>query len=143
MKSSIRSARLPHFVLFTAILTILACQREMSTAPPSPEDMRISADWAAWINRMPPGPPSLHVEGTLHMPHPGYHAELMPRQPQGINPAILLMDMHLEEVDGPVAQVLTDIPVNYSEDPYDGPCNQVQIFYPNGDSVLLPLTEAF
>lgn len=125
------------------VFALSACRHEPSDPPaddaPPP---RINAEWAAWVNRMPPGPPSLHVSGTLHMPHPGFEATLMPKSPQGFNPAILMMDLHVKELDGMWPQVLTDLPVNYVEDPYDGRYTQVHIFYPDGDSVLLELTEA-
>lgn len=128
---------------FLLQFAFLACRYE-APAPPADgtHSPRISAEWAAWINRMPPGPASLHVSGTLHMPHPGFEATLVPKSPQGFNPAILMMDLHVEELDGMWPQVLTDLPVSYVEDPYDGRYTQVHIFYPDGDSVLLDLTEA-
>lgn len=134
---------LPVLVLLGAVLS--ACQHESSppedTSPVS--DMRIKADWSAWVNKMPPGPPSFHISGTLHMPHPGFEATLTPRRPQGINPKILMMDLKVKELDGVWAQVLTDIEVKYVEDPYEADYDQVHILYPNGDSVFLELTVAY
>jgi hypothetical protein len=104
--------------------------------------MRIKADWAAWVNKMPPGPASFHVAGTLHMPHPGFEVVLVPTRPQGINPKILMLNLMLRELDGMWAQVLTDIETKYVIDPYDGDYRQVHIFYPNGDSVFLELNVA-
>jgi hypothetical protein len=103
----------------------------------------LETEWAAWVNRMPPGPQSLHISGTVRMPHPGFAVSLVPRQPQGFNPAILMMDLEIRELDGMWAQVLTDMTVNYQEDPYRGAYSQVHIFYPDGDSVLIDLSEAF
>lgn len=131
-------------ILVFAGLIVSACQTDASSPRDSSSvsDMRIKADWAAWVNKMPPGPPSFHVEGTLHMPHPGFEATLMPSRPQGVNPKVLMMDLKVKELDGMWAQVLTDIPVKYVEDPYEGDYEQVHIFYPNGDSVFLELTVA-
>jgi hypothetical protein len=104
----------------------------------------LAAEWSAWVNRMPPGPASLHVHGKLTMPHPGFELRLAPRVPQGFNPKILMMDLEVRELDGMWAQVLTEMEVSYVEDPYRvGGYTQVHIFYPNGDSVLIDLIEAF
>lgn len=146
VRSSVCRPR-PWVLLFLAfsVAAVAACQRETATPEgKSPvRDMRIKADWSAWVNKMPPGPASFHVDGTLHMPHPGFEATLMPTRPQGINPKVLMMDLRVEQLDGMWAQVLTDIPVKYVEDPYEGDYEQVHIFYPNGDSVFLELTVAY
>lgn len=138
----------PLLFIFAALLTagwLGACER---TPPaddePAPDsDLRIKADWSAWVSKMPPGPASFHVEGTLHLPHAGFDASLTPRSPQGFNPHILMLDLNLTEREGMSAQVLTDLPVKYILDPYDGDYEQVHILYPNGDSVFLELTVAY
>ncbi len=66
------------------LLLVLALSACRQNSPPSPvadaQPPRLHAGWAAGVNRMPPGPPSLHVSGTLHMPHPGFEATLMPKR---------------------------------------------------------------
>lgn len=52
-----------------------------------------SRRWHAWINRMPPGPPTLHVVGEVMLPASGSAATLIAKSPQGINPRILLLDL--------------------------------------------------
>lgn len=64
-------------------------------------------DWHAWINAMPPGPNSLHVVGEVQVGNPGVVPELTVREPQGINPAILLLDLHLVQRPGMWPQVMT------------------------------------
>jgi hypothetical protein len=104
----------------------------------------LEAEWSAWVNRMPPGPASLHVHGRVTMPHPGFEVRLARRTPQGFNPAILMMDLEVRELEGMWAQVLTEMEVSYVEDPYrTGGYRQVHIFYPGGNSVLIDLVEAF
>ncbi len=77
-----------------------------------------SKNWKAWHDTMPGSPPTLHVKGEVTCPTSGYSANLVPRVPQGINPAIYIMDL---EVTPPgegtvVHQTVTDVPVHYSED---------------------------
>jgi hypothetical protein len=64
-------------------------------------------NWHAWINAMPPGPNNLHVVGEVLVGNPGIQGELTIRQPQGINPAILLLDLHLVQRPGMWPQVMT------------------------------------
>ena len=77
-------------------------------------------DWNACIDRMPPRQPTLHVMGTCEFPTAGYSVELRPKDPQGINPADLLLELHVTEPTGPAAQVVTAVDVRYvQEDPPD------------------------
>jgi len=66
-----------------------------------------------------PGPgstPTLHVTGTCTFNTAGYSAELR-RIRQGINPKDLLLELVVHEPSGDVAaEVLTDVPVRYSEE---------------------------
>lgn len=42
---------------------------------------------------MPGSPPTLHIKGRIIFPAPDYSAVLVPRVPQGNNPAIYLFDL--------------------------------------------------
>ena len=57
-----------------------------------------TSDWKAWVNKMPgPGTPhhnTLHVVGTVDT-YSKDLAYLQKREPQGINPHILLLDLHV------------------------------------------------
>lgn len=69
-------------------------------------------DWSAYINIMPPGPSTFHVNGTLVLPTGGFEARLEPARPQGFNPTILLMNLILS----PSATATeTRIPVRYKD----------------------------
>lgn len=59
-----------------------------------------SKDWYAWINLMPPPPDDFHVVGEVLVPNPGVDPLLVPKNPQGINPEILLMDLLLIQRPG-------------------------------------------
>ena len=58
----------------------------------------------------------LTVHGTCTFNTAGYTVELQRTQPQGINPVDLLLDKIVHPPTGPVAQVVTDVEVTYSEE---------------------------
>ena len=73
------------------------------------------ADWSAWIDKMPPPPDALHVRGQVAVPNPGVDVFLYKKQPQGINPGILLLDLVLVQRPGIWPQVVTLKPAAYEE----------------------------
>ena len=85
-------------------------------------------DWYAWINLMPPAPDDFHVVGEVLVPNPGVDPVLSPRVPQGINPAILLLDLHLIRQPGIWPQVLVWKPVRYDKVVSGKQYTQVQVF---------------
>jgi hypothetical protein len=70
-------------------------------------------DWYSWVNLMPPPPDDFHVTGEVLVGNPGVQAELVPRVPQGIKPAILLLDLHLVQRPGMWPQVMTWVQARY------------------------------
>jgi hypothetical protein len=70
-------------------------------------------DWYAWIDTTPPKPDELHVIGEITVGNPGIYAVLLKRVPQGINPRILLLDLHLMQKSGMWPQIVTCIAVRY------------------------------
>jgi hypothetical protein len=64
-------------------------------------------DWYAWLNTMPPRPDDFHVTGDVMVSNPGIIALLTMKSPQGINPDILLLDLHLVQQPGMWIQVMT------------------------------------
>lgn len=69
--------------------------------------------WYAWINLMPPKPYELHAVGDVRVGNPGVIVELRPREPQGANPAILLLDLHLVDRPGMWPQVMSWVQCRY------------------------------
>lgn len=69
----------------------------------------------AWIDEMPPGPSTFHIGGEVTVANPGVQAVLTKRQPQGINPAILLMELNLVQKPGTWMQNITCASVTFSE----------------------------
>jgi hypothetical protein len=66
-------------------------------------------------NRMPGAEPELRVTGEIECPTPGYRLELRPHEPQGINPADLMLDLLATAPSGEVPQVVTWESVSYHE----------------------------
>lgn len=59
-----------------------------------------SEGWYAWLNKMPSGPNTFHVVGDVLVSNPGVTALLTMREPQGINPNILMLDLTLVQQPG-------------------------------------------
>jgi hypothetical protein len=72
-------------------------------------------DWTARFLRVASGGGVVLVTGTCTVPTSGHTVELRRHEPQGINPADLLLDLVVSEPSGPAAEVLTDVPVRYEE----------------------------
>lgn len=74
-------------------------------------------NWEATHNFMPgTQSPTLHVTGKCTFPTDGYSVRLERAEPQGINPAVLLLDRVVTPPAGAAAPVMTEELVNYSEE---------------------------
>ncbi|MBC3809862.1 hypothetical protein [Undibacterium aquatile] len=71
-------------------------------------------DWHAWLNTMPPKPDDFHVAGDVVVGNPGVEAIFTMREPQGINPTILILDLYLNQKPGNWPQVMTCAPAKFS-----------------------------
>src|SRR5688572_30073920 len=69
--------------------------------------------WYAWLNMEPPPPDDLHAIGEVRVANPGVEAYLTYHTPQGFNPNILLLDLHLVQRPGFWPQVLTWVQARY------------------------------
>lgn len=92
-------------------------------------------DWTAVHSHEPPGPSVLTVRGTCRFDTAGYSVQLRRREPQGINPRDLLLDRILHPPTGPVAQVVTEVTVSYSEETEFG--YQTVTILPDGASITV------
>lgn len=70
-------------------------------------------NWYAWINLMPPKPDDFHIVGEVLVGNPGIQAELSMKHPQGINPKILLLDLHWVQRPGIWPEVMTWVQCRY------------------------------
>lgn len=85
-------------------------------------------DWYAWNNLMPPKPDDFHVIGEVRVGNPGIIAQLFPKEPQGINPDILLLDLVLVQQPGIWPEVLTWVPARYDKVVLNSTYTSVEIF---------------
>lgn len=100
-----------------------------------------TSDWYAWLNKMPPGPPSFHVTGVVHLPTPGYDARLVPASPQGRNPTELILDLQVKPLPGVWPQVITSVSVRYDQIPARVRYQSVLVREPDGDSHQIEVEE--
>jgi hypothetical protein len=134
------SLRLSGSIGTRGIEVIGATRTQQLAVPPQQLPQGRCGEWAAWLDRQPPGPPTLHVAGTCEFPSAGYTVELRRHEPQGINPRDLLLEKVIHAPTGVSAPVLTTVavPVRYREETsirYE----TVTIF---PDGVSLPVAEA-
>lgn len=100
-----------------------------------------TSDWYAWLNKMPPGPPSFHVTGVVSLPSPGYEARLVPASPQGITAAELILELQVTPRPGIWPQVITPVSVRYDHAPGHVPYQTVLVREPDGDAVQIDVDE--
>ncbi len=95
----------------------------------------------AWINRMPGSEPKLIVTGEVQVTSTGWKVSLMRVEPQGINPAAILLKLEAVPPSGAAGQVMLKIPVRYEESPPHG--NYTDATIVNGEeSVSVKVTQA-
>jgi hypothetical protein len=100
-----------------------------------------TSGWYAWLNRMPPGPPSLHVTGVVSLPTPGYDARLVAASPQGTSPVDLILDLQVTPRPGVWPQVITPVSVRYDQVPAGAMYRSVLVREPDGDAVQIDVDE--
>ena len=104
------------------------CSWTFTSVNPGP----ITTDWNAWVDAMPgPDPSKLIVTGQVLVANPGEDAILYKKVPQGSNPAILLLDLHLVQKPGYYPQVLTWVEARYEEQAQVGTYSKVNILSDN------------
>jgi hypothetical protein len=75
--------------------------------------------FSAWINNLP-GPgrePTLIVTGKTELITESFQVTLVQRSPQGINPKILELEVHVIKPSGPVILPVTEKEVRYEATP--------------------------
>ena len=77
---------------------------------------------------MPPKPDDFHVVGEVQVGNPGIVAMLCPKEPQGINPDVLLIDLVLVQQPGVWPQLVTWVPARYDKIVQDSRYERVDIF---------------
>jgi hypothetical protein len=71
--------------------------------------------WAATLYSEPDGPDRLKVTGECTFPTPGYKVRLEKKEPQGINPAVLILEKIVTGPKGIEPQHVVTVPVSFEE----------------------------
>lgn len=108
------------------------------------ETKKETKNWYAWINLMPPKPDDFHVIGEIYVGNPGIQAELHPKEPQGINPSILLLDLHLVQRPNLWPQVMTWIQCRFDRilSPKSTRYTDVEVFHDGGSIATIKVDAA-
>ncbi|MCW2309986.1 hypothetical protein [Rhodobium gokarnense] len=69
----------------------------------------------AWNDLMPPLPDYFHITGEVYVANPGVDPLLVPAEPQGINPTILILNLFLCQRPGGWPRVWVWKPVRYDK----------------------------
>lgn len=122
--------------------TLSECELVTSTGRTATTSLKMTShiqtrDWYAWNNLMPPRPDAFHLVGEVQVPNPGVDVLLVPRNPQGINPQILLIDLVLVQQPGIWPQMVIWKPARY--DKVKVTYTNVEIFFDNQSIASIPV----
>lgn len=98
--------------------------------------------WDAWFNMMPPGPPTLHVKGTVDVGDEGTGATLEFGGLEKVFPPNLLLKIVPSTIFIPRPDGDTKITLHYSSSDFSpGLVGDIKVHYPNGDVHVIPNSE--
>lgn len=72
-------------------------------------------DWYAWNNLMPPKPDDFHIVGEVKVNNTLIVPMLFPKEPQGINPEILMLQLVLIQQPGFGLPFITWVQARYDK----------------------------
>lgn len=75
----------------------------------------MDGNWTAFHDHVPPGPPTLRVNGDVNCPSPNSNVVLTRAVPQGANLRDLLLDLTFEPPEDPDAAVITPCSASFEE----------------------------
>jgi hypothetical protein len=92
----------------------------------------------AWVDKMPPGPASIHATGKITAPTPCYDAVAEFAGLEKSNPPIYLVKVTLRQRPGVCIEVLTNIAFSYVQPNYADNAEKMTIFSEQ-DSKTIPI----
>jgi hypothetical protein len=127
-------------ILNFAAATAAAAFAFIVTGDASAQGMKVGElkDLSAWVNKMPPGPYSLHAAGKITAPTPCYDALAVYAGDDKSNPPVYRVKITLLQHPGICIQKLTDISFRYSQPNYVGNDASMTIFS-DQDSKTIPI----
>ena len=100
------------------------------------------SEFSAWINLMPGTEPTLIVIGKVVTNGGDLQPKLTIREPQGFNPAILLLDLTIEATGGVGTDDVAPRDVRFEKPASQGQYTHVDIFYAGKSCLVIEVTEA-
>lgn len=98
-----------------------------------------TSDWYACLNRMPPGPVSFHLTGTVTGRSAGHDARLAVSAAQGSDPSKLKLELQVTKRAGTWPRQATKVAVRYDESTPAISYRRVHIQWPGGTPVSVPV----
>jgi hypothetical protein len=95
-------------------------------------------DLHAWVDKMPPGPASIHATGKITAPTPCYDAVVEFAGLDKSNPPIYLVKVTLRPRPGVCIQVIANIAFSYAQPNYADNAEKMTIFS-DQDSKTIPI----
>jgi hypothetical protein len=92
---------------------------------------------------MPPGRPTLHVEGDVTLPTPGFETKLVAATPPGTDAKELVLELVVTPRPGNWIQVVTHVHPTFTIEGYEGAHERVLVRLPDGTAVKLTLDQVF
>jgi len=74
------------------------------------------SDWSATLYSEPERPDRLKVTGECTFPTPGFNVRLEKKEPQGINPVVLILEKKVTGPKGIEPQHVVTVPVSFEEE---------------------------
>ena len=102
----------------------------------------LTQNWNAWNDLMPPKPNHINVVGEVQVGNPGILAQLNPKVPQGINPTILMLDLHLVQQPGIWPQHVTFAQARYTKIE-NGKYGEVAIYFGGTEIAKIQVKDVF
>lgn len=96
-----------------------------------------SENWNAWINMMPPGPPTLHVAGTLDVGNESDSATLVFDSLEKSNPPNLVLRIEPKTIFIPRDPGDHTVHLHYSQLAMPGQIGTIKVVYPDGDVISI------
>lgn len=99
--------------------------------------MSDNKNWAAWINMMPTGSPTLHVTGVLDMGSESDSADIVFAGLAKRSPPILLLNVIPKTIFIPREPGDTEIRLHYTQQAIDGQFHSIVIRLPDGSNITI------
>lgn len=94
----------------------------------------MNSEWHAWVNMMPPGPPTLHITGSIDVGNESDSATIEFDSLQKINPPNLVLRIVPKTIFVPRDPGDTIVRLHYSQPASPGQYGKIIILYPDGST---------